>query len=193
MKDCVADYGHVIVDECHHLSAHSFELVARRTKARYVLGLSATVARKDGHHPIIFMQCGPVRHRVDAKAEAIARPFQHSVIVRPTGFRPVLAADSDQRIQFQELYRELISDSDRNEMICKDVVKSVREGRSPLVLTERREHLESLAASLADEVEQVVVLQGGTGINGVKGNRGSPCRHHTRGRSRAAGYRPIHR
>lgn len=85
VKDYVADYGHVIVDECHHLSAHSFELIARRTKARYVLGLSATVARKDGHHPIIFMQCGPVRYRVDAKAEAKARPFQHSVIVR----RPV--------------------------------------------------------------------------------------------------------
>ena len=168
VKDCVADYGHVIFDECHHLSAHSFELVARRTKARYVLGLSATVARKDGHHPIIFMQCGPVRHRADAKAEAIARPFQHSVIVRPTGFRPVLAADSDQRIQFQELYRELIADSDRNKMIYHDVVKSVREGRSPLVLTERREHLESLAASLALDVEQVVVLQGGTGIKESK-------------------------
>lgn len=164
VKDCVADYGHVIVDECHHLSARSFELVARRTKARFVLGLSATVARKDGHHPIIFMQCGPVRHRVDAKAEASARPFQHSVIVRPTGFRPVLEADSDQRIQFQDLYRELIADRDRNEMIREDVLRTVREGRSPLVLTERREHLESLAASLEPEVEQVVVLQGGTGI-----------------------------
>ena len=164
VKDCVADYGHVIVDECHHLSARSFELVARRTKARFVLGLSATVARKDGHHPIIFMQCGPVRHRVDAKAEAIARPFQHSVIVRPTGFRPALEADSDQRIQFQDLYRELIADRDRNEMIREDVLRSVREGRSPLVLTERREHLESLAASLEPDVEQVVVLQGGTGI-----------------------------
>ncbi|MBN4683497.1 DEAD/DEAH box helicase family protein, partial [Pandoraea nosoerga] len=60
VSDMVADYGHLVVDECHHLSAASFELVARRAKARYVLGLSATVARKDGHHPIIFMQCGPV-------------------------------------------------------------------------------------------------------------------------------------
>jgi superfamily II DNA or RNA helicase/very-short-patch-repair endonuclease len=164
VNDCVADYGHVVVDECHHLSARSFELVARRAKARFVLGLSATVARKDGHHPIIFMQCGPVRHRVDGKAEANARPFQHSVIVRPTGFRPVLEADPDQRIQFQDLYRELIADRDRNEMIREDVLQSVREGRSPLVLTERREHLKSLAASLEPDVEQVVVLQGGAGI-----------------------------
>lgn len=164
VKDCVADYGHLIVDECHHLSAHSFELVARRTKARFVLGLSATVTRKDGHHPIIFMQCGPVRHRVDAKAEAISRPFEHSVIVRPTGFRPVSQADSDPRTQFHDLYCELIADSDRNGKIREDILQSVHEGRSPLVLTERREHLEALAASLEGDVQHVVVLQGGTSV-----------------------------
>ena len=67
VADTVADYGYLIVDECHHPSAASFELVARRSKARYVVGLSATVARKDGYHPIIFMQYGPVRHRVNAR------------------------------------------------------------------------------------------------------------------------------
>jgi len=89
VDDCVANYGHVIVDECHHLSAHSFEQVVRRAKARFVLGLSATITRKDGHHPIIFMQCGPVRHRVDARAQAAARPFEHKVVVRPTGPDPI--------------------------------------------------------------------------------------------------------
>jgi hypothetical protein len=87
VSDLVADYGHLIVDECHHLSAVSFELVARRAKAHYVLGLSATVARKDGHHPIIFMQCGPVRYRVDAKSQAATRSFSHKVRLRETGFR----------------------------------------------------------------------------------------------------------
>jgi hypothetical protein len=86
VDDCVGEYGHIVVDECHHLSAHSFEQVVRRAKARFVLGLSATVTRKDGHHPIIFMQCGPVRHRVDAKAQAAARPFEHTALVRPTAF-----------------------------------------------------------------------------------------------------------
>ena len=164
VKDCVADYGHVIIDECHHLSAQSFELVARRTKARYVLGLSATVNRKDGHHPIIFMQCGPVRHRVDARSEAIARPFQHSVIVRPTAFRPISVANDDQRIQFHDLYRELVFDHDRNRMICDDVVQSIRDGRSPLVLTERKDHLGELAANLEKHIRHVVVLKGGAGI-----------------------------
>ncbi len=86
VADLVADYGHVIIDECHHLSAHSFEQVARQAKARFVLGLSATVARKDGHHPIIFMQCGPVRHQVNARAQAASRPFEHFVLVQPTSF-----------------------------------------------------------------------------------------------------------
>ena len=88
VDDRVAGYGHSIVDECHHLSAHSFEQVARQAKARFVLGLSATVARKDGHHPIIFMQCGPVRHRVNAGAQAAARPFEHFALVQPTSFQP---------------------------------------------------------------------------------------------------------
>ncbi|MBM3892182.1 MAG: DEAD/DEAH box helicase, partial [Verrucomicrobia bacterium] len=87
VDDRVGGYGHLVVDECHHLSARSFELVARRAKARFITGLSATVTRKDGHHPVIFMQCGPVRHRVDAKTQAAARPFAHQVMVRPTGFR----------------------------------------------------------------------------------------------------------
>ena len=76
VDDRIQTYGHVIVDECHHLSARSFELVARKAKARFVLGLSATTTRKDGHHPIIFMQCGPLRYRVDAKRQAAARPFR---------------------------------------------------------------------------------------------------------------------
>jgi superfamily II DNA or RNA helicase len=75
VSDLVAGYGHLIVDECHHISASSFELVARRSKARYVLGLSATTARKDGHHPIVFMQCGPIRRRVDPRLQAARRNF----------------------------------------------------------------------------------------------------------------------
>src|SRR6185503_4487059 len=89
VDDRVAAYGHLVVDECHHLPARSFELVARRAKAKFVTGLSATVTRKDGHHPITFMQCGPVRHRVDARQQAMRRPFSHSVLVRPTAFQSI--------------------------------------------------------------------------------------------------------
>lgn len=161
VSDEVARYGHVVVDECHHLSARSFELAVRRAKARYVTGLSATVARKDGHHPIVLMQCGPVRHRVDARKQAEARPFVHHVVVRPTGFRDVGTPEADVRREFQRLYAALVADPRRNEQICADVLESLREGRTPLVLTERTEHLGELARRLEPTVPHVIRLQGG--------------------------------
>jgi superfamily II DNA or RNA helicase/very-short-patch-repair endonuclease len=163
VSDQIAAYGHVVVDECHHLSARSFELVARRAKAKYVCGLSATVTRKDGHHPIIFMQCGPVRYRVDAKQQAAARPFTHQVFVRPTGFRVPDLGLAEQRAEFQGLYDALATDASRNQMICCDVTSAARQGRSPLVLTERTEHLRVLAEALSREIRHVITLQGGMG------------------------------
>jgi superfamily II DNA or RNA helicase/very-short-patch-repair endonuclease len=163
VDDCVGEYGHLIVDECHHLSAHSFEQVARRAQPRFVAGLSATVTRKDGHHPIIFMQCGPVRYRVNAKAEAALRPFHHTVIVRPTGFHSCRSPELDKRSEFLSLYKELVGDKGRNRRICDDVIQAVRESRSPLVLTERNEHLDALAAQLSGSVRHLVVLRGGMG------------------------------
>ena len=161
--DLIADYGHLIVDECHHLSAHSFELVARRAKARYVTGLSATVTRKDGHHPIIFMQCGPVRHRVDARAQAAARPFTHEVLVRSTGFLPEGDPDEDQRREYQRLCESLLQSEIRNRMICDDVLAATAAGRTPVILTERTSHLEILATALRPHVANVITLQGGMG------------------------------
>ncbi|HNQ22593.1 MAG TPA: DEAD/DEAH box helicase family protein [Phycisphaerae bacterium] len=161
VDDRVAAYGQLVVDECHHLPAFSFEQVARRAKAKFVIGLSATVTRKDGHHPIVFMQCGPVRYRVDAKEQAATRPFEHTVVVRPTEFRPVAAADPDARRQFHDLYDQLQNDEGRNRLICEDVVQAVRDGRSPIVLTERNRHVDCLAGMLAPQVRQLIVLRGG--------------------------------
>jgi len=163
VNDLVADYGHLVVDECHHISATGFELVVRRAKAKYITGLSATVVRKDGHHPIIFMQCGPVRHTVEAKQEARARPFIHTVIVRPTGFVPSGKEEEDTRQQLHQLYRELAGDEARNAMICKDVLAALKDGRSPLVLTERTFHLQLLAEQLTGKVRHLIILQGGLG------------------------------
>ena len=161
VDDMVGEYGHLIVDECHHLSAASFEQVARQAKARYVTGLSATVTRQDGHHPIIFMQCGPVRYRVNAKATAASRPFLHSVIVRPTAFQFTADTGGDKRQEFQALYGALAIDDDRNDVICEDVLAAVKEGRSPVVLTERTDHLRLLAERLSPAIRNLIVLQGG--------------------------------
>jgi len=163
VDDRVAGYGNLLVDECHHLSARNFELVARRSRAKFVTGLSATVTRKDGHHPIIFMQCGPIRHRVDAKKQTAARPFVHRMFVRPTAFRTDGPPDEDPRVAFQRLCDALKNDEARNGMIVADVVEAVRTGRSPLLLTERTDHLRCLAERLTPEVPHVITLQGGMG------------------------------
>lgn len=160
VSDLIAGYGQLIVDECHHLSATSFELVARRSKARFVLGLSATVARKDGHHPIIFMQCGPIRHRVDPRSQAIRRGFDHKVRVRETAFRLPLEL-AGERVSIPAVYSALAQDEARNAVIFDDVLKALEAGRSPLVLTERREHLESLRCRFERFARNLVVLRGG--------------------------------
>ncbi|MFM9942624.1 MAG: TOTE conflict system archaeo-eukaryotic primase domain-containing protein [Hyphomicrobiaceae bacterium] len=157
----VANYGHLIVDECHHLSAVSFELVARRTRARYVLGLSATVARKDGHHPIIFMQCGPVRYRVDAKSQAATRSFSHKVRLRETGFQYRPDQDAHAPSQMTALYAALAQNGKRNDLIFDDVLLSLKAGRRPVILTERRDHLEYFRARLEKFTRNLVVLYGG--------------------------------
>lgn len=161
VADMVADYGHLIVDECHHLSAASFELVARRTKARYVVGLSATVARKDGHHPIIFMQCGPVRHRVDARVQAAERGIRHRARDRSTQFELPASLAASERPSMPAIYAALAQDGARNDLIFDDVLKSLEAKRSPIVLTERKDHLDYLHKRFSPFVRNLVVLRGG--------------------------------
>ena len=160
MDDVVANYGHVIVDECHHISAVSFEQVLRQVKARYITGLTATPQRKDGHHPIIVMQCGPIRHRVDAKEQALARPFDHIVIPRPTNFR---LPPSTEKPEMHELYAALAGNKARNDLICVDMLRAIKAGRSPVLLTERTSQVDEFAARLTGLVKHIVVLKGGMG------------------------------
>jgi superfamily II DNA or RNA helicase len=163
VDDIVGEYGYLIVDECHHISAVSFEQVVRQSKARYITGLSATVVRKDGHHPIIFMQCGPVRYRVDARRQAEKRPFDHKVIVRPTNFRLPPHLQGMTSYSIQEVYSMLSQDEERNHLIVQDVVAAAQAKRFPVLLTERREHLDVLADLLAPHIPNVIMMRGGMG------------------------------
>ena len=158
VDDIVASYGHVIVDECHHLPAVSFERVLAEVKARYLVGLTATPQRRDGHHPITSMQLGPVRFQVDPKGEAARRSFAHVLIVRDTAFQ---TQDAAPRPSIQALYKSLANDSSRNQLILSDVIGSIREGRSPILLTERKDHLEYFADHLRRIVPHTIVLKGG--------------------------------
>jgi superfamily II DNA or RNA helicase len=160
VKDFVAGYGQVIVDECHHLSAFTFEQVMRQAKAKYVVGLTATPERKDGHHPIIYMQCGQIRFRLSARSMTAATPFEHEVVPRLTDFSlPPEQTD----MSIQEVYAALVDDRVRNELILRDLIRATADGCSPLLLTGRTDHLKYFDMELAGKVNNVFMLKGGMG------------------------------
>lgn len=167
VKDLVADYGQVIVDECHHVSAFSFEQVLKQAKAKYVVGLTATPVRKDGHQPIIFMQCGPISFQVKAKEQALKRPFEHYVVPRFTGFKTPIVEDAKE-LTIQELYAEIVTDEIRNQLIVDDVIEAQESGRNSLVLTERTAHVELLAKKLSEKIPDVIALTGRMGVKETK-------------------------
>ncbi len=154
--DGIADYGFIIVDECHHVGAVSFEKVLTQAKAKYLLGLTATPYRGDGHQPIIHMQCGPICHRIKQK-DITAHISSSMVIPRHTGFVSPWTEDS----KIIDLSSRMIENNDRNQLIIDDITSVLDEGRFPLILTERREHLEKLAQLLEDKVEFLALLHGG--------------------------------
>lgn len=158
VSDLVAGYGQVIQDEAHHCPAVSFERVLAEVKARYVVGLTATPQRRDGHHPILNMQLGPVWFAVDAKSQAARLPFDHKLVVRETGFS---SNGMPEGAGIQELYAALAADQHRNDLIFDDVVRALEERRSPILLTERRDHLEHFAEKLQRFTRHLVVLHGG--------------------------------
>ena len=163
VEDIVGQYGHLIVDECHHISARSFEIVARQCKAKYTLGLTATTVRKDGHHPIIFMNIGAIRFKVGHRKQAAKRPFSHKVVFRNTNFILPSALSGKDDLSIHEIYESIIMNVQRNRLIVNDIVLAAHMGRTSLVLTERRDHLRELNRLLSTHLENIVVLHGGMG------------------------------
>lgn len=155
-KPLVRDYGMVVVDECHHVPAARFETVLREVTARYVYGLSATPIRQDGHHPIIFQQCGPIRFRVDAREQSLTRGFYHTLISRFTRFRKPLSAPEDWPIT--DIYAALARSRSRNMLILHDVEQAIRQNRTPLLLTGRVDHAKMLAEELRKSHPDVQVF-----------------------------------
>lgn len=155
----IRKYGQIIVDECHHIPAFSFEKAVKYADARYVVGLTATPIRKDGHHPIITMQCGAIVHKAGVRETHAASGLQYRVMTKRTAFTIV----DGRQISIQDVYSMLAADEQRNEMIFNDILESLEQKRSPLVLTERRDHLELLYGKLQRFVKNIVLFHGGMG------------------------------
>ncbi|MGI6670155.1 MAG: TOTE conflict system archaeo-eukaryotic primase domain-containing protein [Christensenellales bacterium] len=168
IKPWIGKYGMVIVDECHHVPAVSFEQVMKKVSARYVYGLTATPKRQDGHHPILEMYLGPIRYHVDAKAQAARRPFAHLMIPRFTGTRFQLQIE-ERMPGISQLYNQIVTDDLRNHMIIDDVLNCVKEGRNCLVLSERKQHVVWLSEQLGKQLDNVITLMGS------RNQRNTPC------------------
>ena len=153
ISDQVKNYGQIIVDECHHLSAVSFEALLRNANARYVLGLTATPVRRDGQQPIIFMQCGPIRHSAARPASA---PHDLTVVPRLLP-KPIVVPDG---FGIQDVFRRLTDDAERTATIVTEIEMAYNEGRKILVLTERTEHVDALELELKQRVHNLFTLHG---------------------------------
>ena len=156
VKTFVKEYGMVIADECHHVSAVNFEQILKAVNASYVYGLTATPIRKDGHQPIIFMQCGPIRYSADAKSQMLNQTFERLLVPRFTPFRPIAGSD----LSYTKVAEQLAEDEYRNLFIVKDVVEALKEGRSPIILTSRTSHVATLAELLKPHCPNVITLIG---------------------------------
>ena len=156
VKSFVLDYGMVIVDECHHVSSITFEKVLKSVKAQYVYGLTATPIRKDGHQPIIFMQCGPIRFSADSKSQIQKQSFRRYLIPRFTSYRSI----TDDKQSFPALQKSLAADEVRNSLIVDDIHKAVESGRTPIVLTGIKQHVDLLAEKLQPYAKNVIQLTG---------------------------------
>lgn len=156
VKPFVQDYGMVIVDECHHVSSITFEQVLMSIKAHTIYGLTATPIRKDGHQPIIFMQCGSIRFSTDVKSQMAKQSFDRFLIPRFTSYNSIL----ENRLSIATLYKYLSEDEIRNNLIVEDICKAVNTGRTPIILTNRTAHVSVLAEKLKATIKNVISLTG---------------------------------
>lgn len=167
IEEIVKNYGLVMVDECHHVAAFSFEKVLKAIRSKYVYGLTATPTRKDGWHKIIYMQCGDIRVRVSNKELKQNKEMEHTVIVKKTNYKYIPTEEKD-KIQVSEILNDMCHNVFRNSMIIEDINKCVTEGRVPIVLIERVEHLKILKESLESLNVPVVVYKGNMGKKKTK-------------------------
>ena len=161
VKEIVRDYGMIIVDECHHVSAVHFEKILKYANAKFICGLTATPTRQDGHHPIIFMQCGNIRYTVDAKTQANNRPFEHYIIPRFTSLRTGSLQDES---KITQVYNDLTNNELRNRLIVEDVVAAINSGRSPIILTERSEHVAVISKMLEGRCSNILKITGSLSV-----------------------------
>ncbi len=159
IKPIAFNYGQIIVDECHHLSAPSYEFLLSEISPSYVLGLTATPERQDGHQPIIFMQAGSIVYKAQFN---IDDTFNKLLIqIDYEGKFPESFLEKENKIHISELIQHLTEDEKRNTTIINDISYCIQKGRNPLILTERKKHAEFIKNNLDLLGYKTAILYGG--------------------------------
>jgi superfamily II DNA or RNA helicase len=145
-------YGLVVIDECHHVPAVSFESVLKRISALNFIGLTATPYRKDGHQAIVHMQCGPI---VSTMAETPAQiDLIKKAVIRETNF--CLPADATPQPAIHQIWEWLVHDQDRLRLVAMDVIEALKQNRFPLILSDRKDHLDSLYNEICKNTDELI-------------------------------------
>ncbi len=157
-NNVVKNYGMIIIDECHHSSAYTYEAALNMVNAKYVYGVSATPEKENGHTPIIKMQCGDIRYKVDMKEYNKKLNLSMKVYTRNVHLNFVNKNITDYKIN--EIYDLISKDAIRNEKVIKDVENEFRQGKNILVLTERIDHLDYLYKKLSNVTNNIIIYCG---------------------------------
>ena len=156
VNDIVKNYGLVIMDECHHAAANTYDAVLREVSAKYLYGFTATLKRDDGMEQKVLMRFGPVRYRYSAKQRAEKQGIEHIIYPRFTRLQNI-----GEPWKINDAYSNVIKAEERNEQIVGDVFDCLDKGRTPIIITRFREHAELLFNMLISKTEHVLLLHGG--------------------------------
>ena len=143
LNEFLSCYGQIIIDECHHVPAFTFESIIKKAPAIYITGLTATPYRKDGLQSIIHIQCGPIRYQMKER-ELNFRSKR--VIFR--NFHLKMPVETETQPPIHKVWDFLVYNEQRIELITKDLKESLEEGRFPLLISDRKEHLQLLKKAL---------------------------------------------
>ncbi|MBX2923029.1 MAG: DEAD/DEAH box helicase [Chitinophagaceae bacterium] len=147
-------FGTILVDECHHIPAESYRKTIHQFNSYYLYGLTATPFRKYNDGKLIFIHLGEIIAEITA--QQTGRHKQASVVVRNTELDVPFNSKTD---RFETLSKILVHDSSRNKLILNDITNELNSGKKVVILTERKEHIDSLQQYLKQSYE-VITLSG---------------------------------
>jgi superfamily II DNA or RNA helicase len=165
LVELTAGYGLIVVDECHHVPATTFERAVRQIAAPAWLGLTATPYRRDGLEGLITMYCGPIRHRMGA-SPLDPEEFERALVIHPTEHAMALAGADEVAgagSAIQAVFRGVVEDDERTRQICDDIAAAVRQGHNCLALSQWTAHIARLVEGLRALGLEPLVLQGRMG------------------------------